>query len=52
MIRILFLLAALGVLASCTQYQEPQVNCFTFLASSFVFIPPLARPIRRPCPPF
>ncbi|NUH65246.1 hypothetical protein HTT03_08075 [Sulfitobacter sp. S0837] len=34
MIRILFLLAALGVLASCTQYQEPQVNCFTFLAST------------------
>ena len=34
MIRILFLLAALGVLASCAQYQEPQANCFTFLAST------------------
>ncbi|GKY90031.1 MULTISPECIES: hypothetical protein [Roseobacteraceae] len=34
MTRILFLLAALGALASCTQYQEPQANCFTFLAST------------------
>lgn len=34
MIRILFLLATLGVLASCAQYQEPQANCFTFLAST------------------
>ena len=34
MTRILFLLAALGALASCTQYQEPQANCFTFMAST------------------
>jgi len=34
MTRILTLLAALGVLASCAQYQEPQANCFTFLAST------------------
>jgi len=39
MIRILFLLAALGVLASCAQYQEPQANCFTFLASTAPFAP-------------
>jgi len=30
----LLLLAALGALASCTQYREPQANCFTFLAST------------------
>lgn len=30
----LLLLAMLGVLASCAQYQEPQANCFTFLAST------------------
>ena len=34
MIRTLFFLTALGVLASCAQYQEPQANCFTFLAST------------------
>ncbi|WP_416370260.1 hypothetical protein [Tritonibacter mobilis] len=34
MTRILIALAALGVLASCAQYQEPQANCFTFLAST------------------
>ena len=34
MTRILFLLAALSALASCAQYQEPQANCFTFLAST------------------
>ena len=34
MTRILFLLATLSVLASCAQYQEPQANCFTFLAST------------------
>ncbi len=34
MTRILLLLAALGALASCAQYQEPQANCFTFLAST------------------
>lgn len=34
MIRILVALAALGALASCTQYREPQANCFTFLAST------------------
>ena len=31
--RTLTLIAALGVLASCAQYQEPQANCFTFLAA-------------------
>ncbi|ULO22168.1 hypothetical protein [Sulfitobacter sp. CB2047] len=31
--RILILLTALGVLASCAQYQEPQANCFTFRAA-------------------
>ncbi|MFW8596017.1 hypothetical protein [Cribrihabitans neustonicus] len=39
MIRILFLLATLGVLASCAQYQEPQANCFTFLASTALVAP-------------
>ena len=34
MIRMFLALAALGVLASCAQYQEPQANCFTFLAST------------------
>jgi len=34
MTRILLLFAALGALASCAQYQEPQANCFTFLAST------------------
>ena len=34
MIRILIALVALGALASCAQYQEPQANCFTFLAST------------------
>ncbi|WP_299154192.1 hypothetical protein [uncultured Tateyamaria sp.] len=34
MIRILLLIATLVVLASCAQYQEPQANCFTFLAST------------------
>ncbi len=34
MTRILLLLAALGAQASCAQYQEPQANCFTFLAST------------------
>jgi hypothetical protein len=34
MIRTLFLLTALGALASCAQYQEPQANCFSFLAST------------------
>ena len=39
MIRILFLLATLGVLASCAQYQEPPANCFTFLASTAPIAP-------------
>ncbi len=34
MTRILLFLAALSTLASCAQYQEPQANCFTFLAST------------------
>ena len=34
MTRILLLFAALSALASCAQYQEPQANCFTFLAST------------------
>ena len=33
MTRTLFLFAALGTLASCAQYQEPQANCFTFRAA-------------------
>ena len=33
MTRPLIFIAALGVLASCAQYQEPQANCFTFLAA-------------------
>ena len=39
MTRILLLLAALGALASCAQYQEPQANCFTFLASTALVAP-------------
>ncbi len=39
MTRILILLAALGVLASCAQDQEPQANCFTFLASTAPIAP-------------
>ena len=39
MIRVLFALAALGALASCAQYQEPQANCFTFLASTAPIAP-------------
>ena len=34
MTRILLFFSALGVLTSCAQYQEPQANCFTFLAST------------------
>lgn len=34
MIRILLAVTSLGALASCAQYQEPQANCFTFLAST------------------
>tara|TARA_R110002049_G_scaffold1294_1_gene9748 strand:+ start:755 stop:922 length:168 start_codon:yes stop_codon:yes gene_type:complete len=33
MTRSLILIAALGMLASCAQYQKPQANCFTFLAA-------------------
>jgi len=33
MIRILVFLAGLCVLASCAQYQEPEANCFSFLAA-------------------
>ena len=33
MTRIFVLLAGLSVLASCAQYQEPQANCFSFLAA-------------------
>ena len=32
--KLLLFFSALGVLASCAQYQEPQANCFTFLAST------------------
>ena len=39
MTRILLLLAALGGLASCAQYQEQQANCFTFLASTAPVVP-------------
>ena len=34
MTRIISVLAALGMLAACAEYQEPQANCFTFLAST------------------
>jgi hypothetical protein len=34
MIRILLSVAALGLLASCAQYREPQANCFSFLAQT------------------
>lgn len=33
MIRTLLFFTALGLLASCAQYQEPQANCFTFRAA-------------------
>lgn len=33
MTKLLILICALSVLASCAQYQEPQANCFTFLAA-------------------
>ncbi|WP_394199132.1 hypothetical protein [Litoreibacter albidus] len=33
MTKLPILICALGVLASCAQYQEPQANCFTFLAA-------------------
>ena len=33
MTRLLIVLAALSTLASCAQYQEPQANCFTFMAA-------------------
>lgn len=33
MTRTLILIAALSMLASCAQYQEPQANCFTFFAA-------------------
>ncbi|MEI4494420.1 hypothetical protein WAF00_27725 [Mameliella alba] len=33
MIRIFALFAAVGALASCAQYREPQANCFAFRAS-------------------
>ena len=34
MIRLLLSLTALGLLASCAQYREPQANCFSFLAAT------------------
>jgi hypothetical protein len=34
MIRIVLSLAALGLLASCSQYREPQANCFSFMATT------------------
>ena len=34
MIRMVLSLAALGLLASCAQYREPQANCFSFMAST------------------
>ena len=39
MTRILVLLAALGALAACAQYQEPEANCFAFRASVASFEP-------------
>ena len=51
MTRVLMFVAALGALASCAQYQEPQANCFTFLASTTAISPdctftPLGTPDR------
>lgn len=34
MIRFLIFLAALGSLAACAQYREPEANCFAFRASA------------------
>jgi hypothetical protein len=49
MTRILLFLAALGALASCAQYQEPQANCFTFLASTAPIAPDCTfTPLRAP----
>ncbi|MBM1311968.1 hypothetical protein JQT66_17140 [Sulfitobacter mediterraneus] len=50
MTRILLLFAALSALASCAQYQGPQANCFTFLASTVPVAPdcsftPLGAPV-------
>ena len=33
MIRAFSLLTALGLLTACAQYQEPEANCFSFLAA-------------------
>lgn len=33
MTRMIVLFTGLSVLASCAQYQEPQANCFSFLAA-------------------
>lgn len=49
MIRILLAVAALGALASCAPYQEPQANCFTFLASTAPVAPDCTfTPLDRP----
>lgn len=34
MTRFLLPLAMLAALASCAEYQEPQANCFSFVASN------------------
>lgn len=47
MTRTLFLFAALGLLASCAQYQEPQANCFTFRAAVAPAVP--VAPVAPDC---
>jgi hypothetical protein len=47
MTRPLFLFAALGLLASCAQYQEPQANCFTFRAAVAPAVP--VAPVMPDC---
>lgn len=39
MTRILLILAAFGVLASCAQYQGPKANCFNLLGSKAPIAP-------------
>ena len=49
MTRILLFFSALGALASCAQYQEPQANCFTFLVSTAPVAPDCTfRPLDAP----
>ena len=47
MTRTTILIAALGVLASCAQYKEPQANCFTFRAAVAPAVP--VAPVTPDC---